>query len=212
MVYNKYSSMRIADRYARIGSMGDMKMEENPAVPTPNADGKKKSEALDWLQTIVSALVIASLVFTFLARTIVVVGSSMVPTLEEGHLIVVTKLFYKPKYGDIVVLRKASFKDEPIVKRTIATEGQTVDIDFEAGVVYVDGVALDEPYGNAPTLERESFTEPVTVPEGCIFVMGDNRNRSTDSRSASIGCVDTRDVIGRAILRIAPLGKFGKIG
>ena len=87
---------------------------------------------------------------------------------------------------------------DPIVKRVIATEGQTVDIDFEEGVVYVDGVALDEPYVNSTTNERENFTEPVTVPEGCVFVMGDNRNRSTDSRSAAIGCVDTRYIIGKA--------------
>ena len=186
-------------------------MEEKPAVQTPKEASEKLAEALDWLQTIVSALVIAVLVFTFVARTIVVVGSSMVPTLEEGQLIVVSKLFYEPEYGDVVVLRKASFKDEPIVKRVIATEGQTVDIDFVEGIVYLDGVALDEPYVNAPTNEPESFTEPVTVPEGCIFVMGDNRNRSTDSRSASIGCVDTRDVIGRGLVRIWPLLKIGKI-
>ena len=177
-------------------------------------DAKKKpgGEALDWLQCIVSALVAAILIFTFAARTITVVGSSMVPTLEEGNLLIVSRLFYRPKYGDIVVLRKESFMADPIVKRVIATEGQTVDIDFAEGIVYVDGTALDEPYVNSTTNEREDFTEPVTVPEGCVFVMGDNRNRSTDSRSARVGCVDTRYIIGKALLRLAPLNRFGRVG
>ena len=187
-------------------------MNENLQAPQAGEEKKKAgSEALDWLQCIVSALVAAILIFTFIARTITVVGSSMVPTLEEGNLLIVSRLFYEPKYGDIVVLRKASFMADPIVKRVIATEGQTVDIDFQAGIVYVDGVALDEPYTNAPTLEPENFTAPVTVPKGHVFVMGDNRNRSTDSRSASVGCVDNRYIIGRALLRIAPLNKFGRV-
>ena len=187
-------------------------MNENPEIQTPVPEKKKTgSELLDWMQCIVSALVIAILLFTFVGRTITVVGSSMVPTLEDGDLLIVSRLFYQPEYGDIVVLRKESFKQEPIVKRVIATAGQTVDIDFVEGIVYVDGVELDEPYINAQTHEPEDFTEPVTVPEGCIFVMGDNRNRSTDSRYAAIGCVDLRYVIGKALIRLAPVTKFGKI-
>ena len=188
-------------------------MNEIPDARQPvQKQEKNGSEALDWLQCIVSALIAAILIFTFFARTITVVGSSMVPTLEEGNLLVVSRLFYQPKYGDIVVLRKASFMTDPIVKRVIATEGQTVDIDFQEGVVYVDGTALDETYINALTHEPEGFSGPVTVPEGHVFVMGDNRNRSTDSRSASVGCVDTRYIIGKALIRIAPLNQFGRIG
>lgn len=189
-------------------------MNENPEVKSdgteePAQEKRRSSEALDWLQCIVSGIVICILVFTFLFRVISVVGSSMVPTLEEGDKLIISDLFYQPKYGDIVVLRKEQFKDEPIIKRVIATEGQTVDIDFDAGLVYVDGVALEEAYVNSPTNEREDFTEPVTVPEGCVFVMGDNRNRSTDSRTSSIGCVDRRLIIGKAYLRLTPLNKFG---
>ncbi len=185
-------------------------MNEEPKTAKAVEEKKKQGgEALDWLQCIVSSLVAAILLFTFVARTITVVGSSMVPTLEEGNLLIVSRLFYTPRYGDIVVLRKESFMSDPIVKRVIATEGQTVDIDFEEGVVYVDGKALDEPYVNALTLEHEDFTEPVTVPEGCVFVMGDNRNRSTDSRSARVGCVDERCIIGKALLRLAPLNQIG---
>ena len=183
--------------------------EVKPTGEEAPAQEKQRSEALDWLQCIVSGIVICILVFTFLLRVVGVVGSSMVPTLEEGDRLIISKLFYQPKYGDIVVLRKETFKDEPLIKRVIATEGQTVDIDFTEGVVYVDGVALEEPYVNTPTNEREDFSGPVTVPEGCVFVMGDNRNRSTDSRTDSIGCVDQRLIIGKAYLRLMPLHKFG---
>ena len=187
-------------------------MNENPELQ--NIENKKdkangESEALDWLQCIVSALIVCILLFTFVFRVIGVVGSSMVPTLENGDRLIVSKLFFEPKYGDIVVLRKREFKEQPIIKRVIATEGQTVDIDFEEGIVYVDDVALDEPYVNSLVHEPEDFTEPVTVPEGCVFVMGDNRNASTDSRYASIGCVDERLLLGKAYFRLFPFSKFG---
>lgn len=186
--------------------------EQQPAeMPTPEKAKKREGDLFDWLQCIVTALVACVLIFVFIGRTIGVVGSSMVPTLEQGDRLIISKLFYTPQQGDIVVLQKDSFADYPLIKRVIATEGQTVDIDFDAGVVYVDGVALDEPYTAEPTVVREDFDEPVTVPEGCIFVMGDNRNRSTDSRTDSIGCVDTRLIMGKALLRLTPLSKFGTI-
>ena len=187
-------------------------MNENTEQQAPQEkQPKQSSEALDWLYSVVTAIVIAILLCSFVIRPITVIGSSMVPTLEERDMLLVSKLFYHPKYGDIVILRKTSLMDNFIVKRVIATEGQTVDIDFIEGVVYVDGAALDEPYVNAQTFEPEDFTEPVTVPEGCVFVMGDNRNRSTDSRDSRVGCVDERLLIGKALLRITPLNKFGRV-
>ncbi|MBQ8264255.1 MAG: signal peptidase I [Oscillospiraceae bacterium] len=178
-----------------------------------NTKASKSSELFDWMQCIVFALIFCILVFLFLGRTVGVIGGSMENTLFEGERLVISKLFYTPEYGDIVVLRQDTFRNEPIVKRVIATEGQTVDIDFEECVVYVDGVALDEPYtkeyGNYTYYDAQDFEDEVTVPEGCVFVMGDNRNGSTDSRTDSIGFVDTRKILGKVIFRIAPLDRMG---
>jgi signal peptidase I len=162
------------------------------------------AEAYDWLQCIVSAMLICVLVFVFLARVVGVIGSSMNPTLNDGDMLIISDLFFTPKQGDIVVLRKESFKDEPLVKRVIAVAGQTVDIDFSEGVVYVDGKALEEDYVAEPTLRQLDFSGPVTVPEGFVFLMGDNRNDSTDSRSNRIGFVDVRYIMGKAYLLILP--------
>ncbi len=170
-----------------------------------------KCEVYDWLQCIVTALLVCVLVFVFLARMIGVVGSSMVDTLHEGDRIIISNLFYTPKQGDIVVLLKESLREDAIVKRVIAVEGQTVDIDFENGIVYVDGVALDEPYIYEPTFTAEDFDGEVTVPEGCVFCMGDNRNGSTDSRDSRVGMIDTREILGRVILRVFPFDVFGKV-
>ena len=189
-------------------------MNEIPENNIPQEPEKKKKDdgsAFDWLESIVSALVVCILLFVFIGRTVCVIGSSMVPTLEEGDRLIISKLFYEPEYGDIVVLRKEAFANYPIVKRVIATEGQTVDIDFEEGIVYVDGTALEEPYTNSPTNDPEDFEEPVTVPAGCVFVMGDNRNMSTDSRKNEIGMVDSRLIIGKVYCVLFPLKSFGLV-
>lgn len=178
--------------------------EQQPAeMPTPEKTKKREGDLFDWLQCIVTALVACVLIFVFIGRTIGVVGSSMVPTLEQGDRLIISKLFYTPQQGDIVVLQKDSFADYPLIKRVIATEGQTVDIDFDAGVVYVDGVALDEPYTAEPTVVREDFDEPVTVPEGCIFVMGDNRTGSNDSRFLSQPYIPVDAIQGHMLAAIS---------
>ena len=165
----------------------------------------------DWLQCIVFALVICVIIFTFLFRLVDVVGTSMVPTLNDNDKMIVSDLFYTPKQGDIVIFKKSEFKDEALVKRVIATEGQTVNIDFSTGIVYVDGVALDEDYTADLTFNQIDFSGPQTVPEGCIFVLGDNRNNSTDSRDSRIGMVDSRLVIGKVYFRIFPFSKIGSV-
>jgi len=181
----------------------------------PSTDGKL--ELYDWIQSVVFALVIGILVFIFIGRVVTVDGSSMYPTLHNADKIITSDLFYTPKNGDIVVFQTDVYGADALVKRVIATAGQTVDIDFDRGVVTVDGEALDEPYVNELTYTRESFSGPLTVPEGYLFVMGDNRNASEDSRSDRVGLVDTRCVIGK-VLFIALPGKdaggrdLGRIG
>ena len=166
-----------------------------------------------WLQALVAALVLLILVFTFVGRIIGVSGSSMVPTLHNGDMLLLQSIGYTPKQGDVVVLTKEfDAADGPIVKRVIATGGQHVVIDYAAGTVTVDGVVLDEPYINEPMEQPmgESLTD-VVVPEGSIFVMGDNRNHSSDSRDVTLGTVDERYVLGRAIWVLLPFQDFGAI-
>jgi len=168
-------------------------------------------EFFDWVHSIMMALIACILIFVFVGRGVDVNGDSMNPTLIDKDKIVISNLFYTPEVGDIVVLRVESYKNEPLVKRIIAVEGQTVDIDFELGIVYVDGVALEENYVNELTYTALAFDGEITVPEGHVFVLGDNRNRSSDSRHERIGCVDVRCIIGKAYFRFFPFSGFGFI-
>lgn len=179
-------------------------------IPEDVSSKKKdtsRREMLSYLHDIVFILTAILVIMMFFFRIIVVSGPSMNRTLMNGdYLLLMNNLFYRePKAGDIVVVSKKSFKDgEPIIKRVIATEGQEVDIDFEAGIVYVDGQALDEPYTNTPTDVYEGVDFPLTVEEGHIFVMGDNRHDSKDSRSPDIGQIDKREVLGKACFLFFP--------
>lgn len=180
-----------------------------------------KKEIIEWLGVIASALIIVVVLFGFVFRVAVISGDSMKNTLLNGDVVVITNLNYEPKQGDIVVVsRNADNKPEnqrdegngPIIKRVIATEFQTVNIDFEKGIVYVDNMPLDEPYISSLTLNEYDVKFPVTVPEGHIFVLGDNRRVSLDSRSGRIGnggMIDTRYVLGHAVYRFFPFDKMG---
>ena len=181
---------------------------------------KKKEEPVTWqkslllyLHDLIHLLAVVMIVFMLLFRIVIVSGSSMYSTLWNGDWLLVTGsvLYQEPKAGDIIVASKDSFNDgEPIIKRVIATEGQTVDIDFEAGVVYVDGKALEEDYTYTPTNVQEGIVFPVTIADGCIFAMGDNRNGSKDSRHPDIGMIDTREILGRAVFLMFPgIGEDG---
>ena len=180
---------------------------ETEAAPDAPAGKRWQKTILSYLHDLVFGLAGILLVFMFLFRMVVVSGPSMMQTLQDGDcLLLLSNVLYKnPQYGDIVVASKDSFKNgEPIIKRVIATEGQTVDIDFERGIVYVDGVALAEPYTNTPTNLFEGTVFPLTVEEGHVFVLGDNRNDSMDSRSVQIGLIDTRELLGKAIFLAIP--------
>ena len=160
-----------------------------------------------YLHDLIHLLAIVMIVFVLLFRIVIVSGSSMYATLRNGDWLLVTgSVFYKePQRGDIIVASKESFNaGEPIIKRVIATEGQTVDIDFVKGIVYVDGVALEEEYTYTPTNVEEGIVFPITIAEDCIFAMGDNRNGSRDSRDPSIGMIDKREVLGKAFFLLFP--------
>ena len=167
----------------------------------------KGRDLYEWVQSLVGSVLVVVAIFTFVIRMMGVDGHSMLNTLQHGDrlLVVNSMLYHDYKYGDIVILRKNGvFDDDPIVKRVIAVEGQTVDIDFTEGIVYVDGEALEEDYIREPTYTAEGTEFPLTVPEGSIFVMGDNRNGSSDRRDYRLGTVDTRYVIGKAAFLIFP--------
>ena len=173
----------------------------------------------EWLDVVVASLVVVVLVFTFVFRIVAIDGSSMLPTLVNAERVIISDLFYEPKRGDIVVISRnmnnsadSKSYQQPIIKRVIATEGQTVDIDFNKGIVYVDGVALEENYTLEPTYRKLDFDGPVRVKENCVFVLGDNRNDSLDSRSSAIGdngMIDKKYILGRAVVRVFPLNKLG---
>lgn len=180
-----------------------------PKVPT--AKNNTVDEIFDWIETILYSLFIISLVFTFILQSRVVIGDSMLPTLQEDNKLITSNLFYTPKHEDIVIIKSTGL-NEDIVKRIIATEGQTVDVNFESGEVFVDGKLQVESYINEQTLRDEGgHNYPVTVPKDCYFVMGDNRNHSTDSRDARVGFINRSDILGKVLIRISPLNKFGLV-
>lgn len=178
----------------------------------PDTDWKKS--VVLYLQDLIYMLMGIVLVFLLLFRVIVVSGDSMYATLLDGdYLLLLGNVFYQePEQGDIVVISKKSFDDgKPIVKRVIATEGQKVNIDFENGVVYVDDQPLKETYTNSPTTLSEGTKFPLTVDENCIFVLGDNRGVSRDSRDPVIGQIDEREVLGKAIFLMIPGTSHGNL-
>ena len=170
-------------------------------------DESRKEGILSYLHDLVWWLVVILLVFQLLFRVVVVSGPSMNATLVHGdYLLLINSAFYlEPAQGDIVVAAKNTFKNgEPIIKRVIATEGQWVDIDFDAGIVHVNGTPLEEPYINTSTNLYEGVDFPLLVEDGCVFLMGDNRNESKDSRSMEIGQIDEREILGKAIFLFLP--------
>jgi signal peptidase I len=214
---NKKSSFSSEEEIVEIKKSAVVRGEEEEISATDSeklseeADAKKKLyvAAYDLVSVVMSSFIIIAIVFSFVFRLVGVVGGSMNNTLQEGDwLLTVTKSEYVQ--GDIIVVTQDTGVHEPLIKRVIATGGQTISIDYITSTVYVDGVALDEPY------VRDDFIEynlgdckfPYTVPEGYLFCMGDNRNHSTDSRSPIVGPIDERQILGKAVIRILPFGDF----
>ena len=173
--------------------------------------------ALDWIETIVMAFVIVTVVFTFAARVVTVDGASMEPNYYDGDRVLVTSLDGEAKAGDVVIIVHAL--EETLIKRVVATEGQVVDFDNELGELIVDGQVVNgEVYGTrngitfAPENVGDTMDFPQTVPEGCVFVLGDHRDDSTDSRKLSDGMVDRRNILGRVVFNLYPMSKIGPVG
>ena len=180
---------------------------ENKSEITSGGKQGEKENFLNYLHDLIYILAVVLLLCLLCFRVVVVSGSSMYDTLLDGdYLLLISNAFYQnPRQGDIVVASKDSFDNgAPIVKRVIATEGQTVDIDFGTGIVYVDGVALEEDYTYTMTNLDEGTSFPQVEEKGHVFLMGDNRNKSKDSRSPEIGQVDEREILGKAIFLFMP--------
>lgn len=170
------------------------------------------ADLFEWIQLLLPAMLVVVLLLTFVLRLIRVDGSSMMNTLFDGDQVFVTNLFYEPADGDIVVISHGQEYPKPIIKRVIATEGQTVKVDYENNRVLVDGVVIDEPYLHE-AMRYNAFDNdqkiPEVIPEGKVFVMGDNRNNSLDSRSQKVGIIDKTDIIGKAQFIWWPFDRFG---
>lgn len=204
-----------------------------------SGEGGFSVSLIEWVEMFAGCFAVVLLIVTFLFRHSPVDGTSMVPTLNNGDILIIEELGYTPKQGDVIVAQSPSLGyDEPIVKRIIATGGQTVDIDFDTWTVTVDGEPLNESRATTKLESDGSYTVigekksggdysinyiegqsmlsrdmqfPLTVPEGSVFVMGDNRNGSLDSRSSRVGIIDNRLVVGHVIFRLFPISRFGTL-
>ena len=186
---------------------------------------KVKADIYDWIEVFVSALAIVVIMLSFVLRIATVKGHSMERTLSDSQVVVMSNMFYRPAQGDIIVIQQnGGYFETPIVKRVIATGGQTLSIDFEKWEVKVDGNVIDESsyvYFRNTSMDVEEYYSVydayldtngvMTVPEGYLFVMGDNRNESSDSRSIYVGFVRESEVLGKVIFRMFPINKIGAV-
>lgn len=201
--------------------------EQQPEQNREDVERSILGDLLDLIESILCSVFLVFLVFTFLFRIATVEGASMVPALVNGDRLIISELGYTPQQGDVVIInaRKSYQLDSAqqvveseglnklIVKRIIALGGQKVDIDFNTGTVTVDDQVLQEGYINTLTTRDEGGMQfPVVVPEGYVFVLGDNRDISKDSRHPNVGFVPESEIMGKALLRVFPLDKFGKVG
>lgn len=188
-----------------------MRKQREYLVVFEHAKNHKYTSFYEIAATFVTAVILLLTVFTFVVRPVSVSGSSMVPTLSSGDWLLISQSTKAPERGDIVVVNDTAQLHEPIIKRVIAVAGDTINIDYETSKVYINGSEVSEPYileAMEQPLNRSLLRLPLTVPEGYVFVMGDNRNISLDSRYTEVGLIDVREIQGRAAGRVFPLGEW----
>jgi signal peptidase I len=179
---------------------------QSPAAELPAP--KRWVAFYEWIDSVMGAIIIIFILFTFIFRAVGVNGSSMVPTLTDGDWVAITGMNFEPHRGDIVVVTQPNDVHEPLIKRIIAIGGDTIDINFDTHEVSINGEVIEEPYINQETSRRFDVEFPLTIPEGFVFVMGDNRNASKDSRASGIGLIDERYILGKTRFRIYPFKNF----
>ncbi len=187
---------------------------------------KRREGIYDWIEVFTAAVTIVVIMLSFIMRIATVRGHSMDNTLSDGQVLIMSDMFYTPKQGDIIVVQQnGGYFESPLVKRVIATGGQKLHIDFTNWEVTVDGKVIDEEYVKrgipGVSMDKEEYysvyssyfdeTGSITIPEGYLFVMGDNRNESSDSRSIYVGLVRENEVLGKVVFSLLPLSKLGVV-
>lgn len=199
---------RVEEYWFKFEYPAALPQETDAAEETPERCRKQWKIVYDAVATLETAVIILILLFSLVLRPAAVIGNSMLPNFSGGDRVACVHSFSGYERGDVIIISHATRKDESIIKRVIAVGGDTVDIDFYKGTVSVNGQVLDEPYVNTPTNLSYDMTFPVIVPEGKIFVLGDNRNASLDSRSTDIGFINENKVLGKVVFRFYPFDRI----
>ena len=199
---------RVEEYWFKFEYPAALSQETDAAEETPERCPKQWKIVYDAVATLETAVIILILLFSLVLRPAAVIGNSMLPSFSGGDRVACIHSFSGYERGDVIIISHATRKDESIIKRVIAVGGDTVDIDFYKGTVSVNGQVLDEPYVNTPTNLSYDMTFPVTVPEGKLFVLGDNRNGSLDSRSTDIGFINENKVLGKVVFRFYPFDRI----